>query len=220
MNHMGQFFLKLGLAASMLLWASIAVTPANAATITFNFSGIVTGVGAQLGTSTFHINDAASGSYTFNPATVDGVGGSSIGKYNGTISNLTLNIGSYNATLGAGSNSITVTNNLANLDSYTVNAPVTGATVNGRTPHFFEISLVDPTHTAFNNDHLPTTPPNLASFATHTFRLVFNGGPVATVSGVLTAIPLPAAVILFGAGLVALVGLGAGSWRQKKTSLA
>jgi heme A synthase len=46
---------------------------------------------------------------------------------------------------------------------------------------------------------------------------------VGTVSGVLTAltaVPLPAAVILFGAGLVALVGLGAGSWRQKKNSLA
>ena len=31
---------------------------------------------------------------------------------------------------------------------------------------------------------------------------------------------LPAAVILFGAGLVALVGLGAGSWRQKKNTIA
>jgi hypothetical protein len=87
----------------------------------------------------------------------------------------------------------------------------------------FAIELADPTHTAFNNDLLPTTPPNLGSFATKNFRLVFNGGPVGTVSGVLTAltaVPLPAAVILFGAGLVALVGLGAGSWRQKKNNLA
>ena len=88
MNHMGQFFLKLGLAASMLLWASIAVTPANAASITFNFTGIVTGVGAQLGTSTFHTGDAASGSYTFNSTTPDSNGGPTIGRYNGTISNL------------------------------------------------------------------------------------------------------------------------------------
>ena len=221
MNHMGQFFLKLGLglAASMLLWASIAVTPANAASITFNFSGVVTGVGAQLGTSTFHTGDAASGFFTFNSATA-GVGGAAIATYNGTISNLVVHIGSYNAILGApGSNFIRV-ENLPHLDSYTMQAPVTGATVDGNTPHYFTIELADSTHTAFNNDLLPTTPPNLASFATHTFRLVFNGGPMATVSGVITAIPLPAAVILFGAGLVALVGLGAGSWRQRKNSLA
>ena len=219
MNHMGQFFLKLGLAASMLLWASIAVTPAKAASITFNFTGIVTDVGVKLGTSTFHTGDAASGSYTFNSDTKDSVKGTTIGTYNGTISNLVVHIGSYNATLGAGSNFILVENK-PTVDSYTMQAPFAGSTVNGRTPSFFRIELVDPTHTAFSNDHLPTTPPNLASFATHTFRLVFNGGPVATVRGDITAIPLPAAVILFGAGLVALVGLGAGSWRQKKTSLA
>jgi hypothetical protein len=82
-----------------------------------------------------------------------------------------------------------------------MHAPFARDTVNGRVPQFFAIELADPTHTAFNNDHLPTTPPNLAFFATHTFRLVFNGGPGATVSGVLTAIPLPAAVILFARGL-------------------
>jgi hypothetical protein len=47
-----------------------------------------------------------------------------------------------------------------------------------------------------------------------------NGGGAATVSGVLTAIPLLAAIILFSAGLIALVGLGARSWRQKKNNLA
>jgi len=219
MNLIRQFLLNFCLTASMLLWAGIAVTPANAATITFNFTGTVTGVGAQLGTTTFSIGDTASGSYTFNPATTDDVGGATIGTYNDTISDLVVNIGSYNATLGAGSNFITV-RNLPTLDSYTMQAPFAGSTVNGRTPQYFAIELADPTHTAFNNDLLPTTPPNLASFATTNFRLVFNGGPVATVSGVLTAIPLPAAVILFGAGLVALVGLGAGSWRQKKNSLA
>jgi len=36
----------------------------------------------------------------------------------------------------------------------------------------------------------------------------------------LTAVSLPAAVILFGAGLMALVDLGAGSCRKKKNSLA
>lgn len=36
----------------------------------------------------------------------------------------------------------------------------------------------------------------------------------------LTPVPLPPAVILFGAGLLALVGLGAGNWRQRKSTFA
>jgi hypothetical protein len=153
---------------------------------------------------------------------VDSVGGAKTGLYNNTISNLVVHIGSYTATLGAGSNFIEVENK-NNVDRYTLQAPATGNPVNGRTPSFFEIKLTDSSHTAFSNDHLPTTPPSLGSFTTETFRLKFNGQGAATVSGVLTsltAVPLPAAVILFGAGLVALVGLGAGSWRQKKHSLA
>jgi hypothetical protein len=92
MNHTRQFFLKLSLTASMLLWASIAVTSANAASIAFNFTGTVTGVGAQLGTTTFRNGQTVSGSYTFNSATADSVGGATIGKYNVTISNLVVNI--------------------------------------------------------------------------------------------------------------------------------
>jgi hypothetical protein len=221
MNHIRAVFVMFAFAASMLLGVTTAVTPANAALITFNFTGTVTAVGSNLGgTTTFSNGQTLTGSYTFNSATADSNGGPTIGTYNGTISNLVVNIGSYSATLGAGTNFIQV-KNLPTSDSYTMQAPFSGATVNGHTPQLFGISLVDPTHTAFGNDHLPTTAPNLGSFATKDFRLVFNGGPTATVSGVLTsltAVPLPAAVILFGAGLIALVGLGAGSWRQKKHS--
>ena len=208
----------------MLLFASIATTPATAALVTFNFTGTVSNVGNKLNTNpaTFSTGQAVSGSYTFNSATVDSVGGGHVGLYNNTISNLVVHIGSYTATLGAGSNFIEV-DNKATFDRYTLQAPVTGSLVNGRSPSFFEIKLNDTSHTAFSNDHLPTSPPSLGSFTTETFRLVFTGQGAATVSGVLTsltAVPLPAAVILFGAGLVALVGLGAGSWRQKKHSLA
>jgi len=73
---------------------------------------------------------------------------------------------------------------------------------------------------------LHTTPPNISSLTTtdRVWRVVFeDSSGRASVQGnltTLTAVPLPAAVILFGAGLVALVGLGAGSWRQKQNSLA
>jgi hypothetical protein len=105
--------------------------------------------------------------------------------------------------------------------------------VNEYSPLRFRIELIDPSGKAFANDFLPTTPPSLDSFARDHFRFVFedsiedskedsrNGrtrvqGNLLT----LTAVPLPTAVILFGAGLVALVGLGAGSWRKRNNSLA
>ena len=76
----------------------------------------------------------------------------------------------------------------------------------------------------FGNDSLPTTPPDISAFARNSWRLVFtDGSGRARIQGslsTLTAVPLPAAAVLFGAGLVALIGLGAGSWRQKKNSLA
>lgn len=46
-----------------------------------------------------------------------------------------------------------------------------------------------------------------------------SSGAIAHIYGI-TPVPLPPAVILFGAGLVALVGLGARSWRQRKGGLA
>jgi len=88
------------------------------------------------------------------------------------------------------------------------------------------MELTDPSGGVFSNDHLPTTPPSLSSFATNSWRILFEDPSthqarlIGTITTLTAAVPLPAAVILFGAGLVALVGLGAGSWRQKKNSLA
>jgi len=61
---------------------------------------------------------------------------------------------------------------------------------------------------------LPTTPPSLSSFAKNQWRLDFGGGVGNYVVGSLAHVPLPAAVILFGAGLISLVGLGAGGLRN------
>ena len=85
-------------------------------------------------------------------------------------------------------------------------------------PKLFDIRLLDGTATAFNSQY-PTTVPSLSSFAsTNLWRLVFTpGGGVVQgklTSFTLTAVPLPAAVILFGAGLISLVGLGAGGLRN------
>ncbi len=68
----------------------------------------------------------------------------------------------------------------------------------------------------------PTAPPTLGAFTfSPSFRLVFDNGVPKDVTGglgTLTAVPLPPAVILFGAGLVALIGLGARNW-QRASSL-
>ncbi len=101
-------------------------------------------------------------------------------------------------------------------------APFSGVAVNGRNPLAFGFNLTG-NSSAFGSNAVPTTPPSLSFFNTETFRVLFTGGGRSIVTGTLTsltAVPLPAAVILFGAGLVALVGLGAGSWRQKENSIA
>ena len=236
MNHIRPVFLTLAFTASMLLSTSIAITPATAAPVTFAFTGVVNNVAPGLFTSggNFNGSQKLSGFYTFNDATLDSNPSGRIGRYNDTITALTVQLGpasgppSYTATLGpetpGNNNFIQIRNQPSGVDGYEVRAPVTGPSVNGFSPLYFRIELIDPSHTVFSNDSLPTTPPSLSSFATNTWRLVFtDGNGNARIQGSLTSatlVPLPAAVILFGAGLVALVGLGAGSWRQNKNTIA
>jgi len=227
MNHMGQFFLKLGLAASMLLWAGIAVTPATAATITYSFSGTVTSVAPKL-SSTFNTTQPMSGLMKVDTSDTSGtIGHPGIGTY--TITNFSLDIGTYHASSTGTTNQVIITDRVSGLDrlDVSVNA-LSGPSVHSThpsasfNPSTFNIELRGPA-SIFSSDALPTTSPSISSFTNkNLWRLVFEPG-TKTVSGIMTAmtvVPLPAAVILFGAGLVALVGLGAGSWRQRKNSLA
>ena len=211
-----------------ILWVmflgSLSITPASAAPVTFNFAGTVTSVGSSLGASPFGSGPILlSGSYTFTPPTPNTGTGSPIATYNNTISNLTFQLGTYSNTPGTITpNSIIVANNFLGGDAYLVASRFSGPAVNGRNPLAFEIDLLGNSN-AFANNSLPTTPPSLSSFTTQTFRILFTGGGHTLVLGTLTsltAVPLPTAILLFGAGLVALVGLGAGSWRQRKSRLA
>lgn len=224
---MKRFNVRVGL--GIILWGLLSggllANPAEADLVafTFNFTGAVSHVDTGL-FPTFNTSQTLTGSYTFNSLTPDSNPSSNIGRYNGTIQALTVNLGSYTATLGnSGSNFIEI-RNLPSSDGYEVRAPLTGPLVNGFSPLRFQIELIDPSASVFSNDLLPTTPPDLSSIATSRFRLIFeDGNGNARVLGSLTsltAVPLPAAVILFGAGLIALVGLGAGSWRQRKNSIA
>jgi len=197
-----------------LLWGGLPANQAMATLVTFNFTGTVN----------HHISTPLSGSITFDTSTADSNGSGSIGRYNDAITSLTVKLGTFSGVLGsesAGNNNFIRIVNTSSHDLFDVRAPLAGSTGEHI---FFRITLKDPSGTAFNNDYLPTTPPSLGDFAKDRFRLVFeDGNGTVRIRGSLTsltAVPLPAAVILFGAGLIAMVGLGAGSWRKRNTILA
>ena len=226
MNYIRHVFPMLAFTASMLFWASIAVTPATADSVIFGFTGVATNVPGSLNPPFQNTPPptSLSGTFEFEEFTPD-IKPLNVnrGLYDGAIQALTVNLGAYTWTMGnSGANFIEIRD--SGNDRYTMQAPLTGSSVNGFSPLSFRIELRDPSGTAFTNDLLPTTPPSLAAFATKNWRIVFEDSDgrariLGTLS-TLTLVPLPAAVILFGAGLVALVGLGAGSWRKMKNSLA
>ena len=98
------------------------------------------------------------------------------------------------------------------------------ATPNGYTPVRFDLQLDHETGGAFTGTNLQN-PPSLASLTGTRWRLIFENGDgnLVRIQGALnslTAVPLPAAVLLFGAGLISLVGLGAGGLRNLRGSKA
>ena len=162
-----------------------------------------------------------SGTMTVN--TADGTAGNLNGSYN--IQSLNVTIGGYTASVGP-----TGTVNIRNgngsglaADRFEVSAPqsgnLTGDPINFLLPRVFTINLRGPSN-VFGSDELPSSVPSLSSFTNaNQYRLQFGptNGANARVEGQLTsltAVPLPPAVILFGVGLVALIGLGAGRLRN------
>ena len=256
MNHIRPVFLKLAFTVSMLLLASIAVTPAKANLVTFDFTGAVDTIGSNivgapsdgslfkgnsLPSNSVQTSISLSGSYTFDPLTLNSSGFAPIGMYNNSISSLNFTLspapGSlvtsiYNYTSGGilhpiAPNFIVVQNNLLGQDVYQVQTPFSGAAVGPigsvRPASTFSIDYGNTVLTTFSDTLLPTTPPSLNVGSFGQFKIIFDGGDGSVITGRITnlvASPLPPAVILFGAGLVALVGLGAGSWRQRKNGLA
>jgi hypothetical protein len=213
---------------AILLGGVLSAGPAGATSIQFSFTGIVQSSNVAL-SPPFAINQPMWGIVTVNSplnASTDSNPSPNIARYNNVIESLSVTIGTstpYTATFGLTDNHITI-RNLPAFDSaeLVVNTLTSGGPVNGFTPTRFDIDLVDGTAGAFSSQY-PTTVPSLSSFlTTNRWRLVFGPG-ARVVQGTLTsltAVPLPAAVLLFGAGVLALVGLGAGSWRQRKNSIA
>jgi hypothetical protein len=197
--------------------------------MTFGFTGVATSVPGSLNPpfAGYPTPTALSGSFTFDEFTTDSKPlNLNRGLYNGTIQALTVNLGTYTWTMGnSGANFIEIRN--SGNDRYTMQAPLINVpTVNEFSPLSFRIKLTDPNGGLVSDDLLHATPPSIGSLAMtdRVWRVVFeDSSGKARVQGYLTsltAVPLPAAVILFGAGLVALIGLGAGTWRKRNNRLA
>jgi len=202
--------------------------PSNAANVSFNFSGSVAEVHGGVftsggsGVNGFGSSLPVTGSFTFNSAAPDVLpGDGSWGLYPNPIQNMSVKVGNYTATFSPGSSVMQVINNPGLGDTFkiTLNGFTSNpATVNGLTPTTFEMELVNPSGNVFTNDHIPTTPPSLSSFASNQWRLVFSGVGNRVQGALTSLVPLPAAVWLFGAGLIALVGLGSRGLASRKDS--
>jgi hypothetical protein len=221
MRHIHSGFLKLTVAASMLLWASIIVTPATAAPVSFNFNGtVLTSLGSEGPALYTALGSPAvlSGSFTFDSASV----GPANGSYFNKITAVTVNIGSFTTTLapptGSAFNLINIADTTTSFDSYHMQAPIDNvSTVGAFTPFDIQIDFIHGPGLFTGNNNLPS----LGSLFNASIHVTFakNGQFPQILGSVdsMTAVPLPPAVILFGAGLVALIGLGARNWQRAQS---
>ncbi len=214
-----------GIALCALLFSG---TISQAAPVTFNFTGLVSDVSDPLSPPISVLNNGVAqqvhGSFTVN-FTPNQHGGTYLGvvtgfslKFDGTSYSATYAPGLLNGVQIYNSNGI----NPKDKDSWKLETSAAGTPINGFDPIGFKLELKG--KDMFTNDDLQR--PNLGNaLSAANWRLNFEdadeeGARVKGVISSLTAVPLPAAVVLFGAGLISLVGLGAGGLRNLRKSQA
>ena len=197
---------------------------AHAALVNYSFTGGISTISGSLLSGTMNLSSPVSGSFQFDNAT-GGVGG----NYPGAVKAMTVAIGGYTSSFAPGANTVTIFQNTSlggglMGDRWKLVTAATGLPVNGYTPLSFDLQLDREGGGLFSNTNLQN-PPSFNSLTATRWRLIFENsdGNVVTVRGALnslTAVPLPAAVLLFGAGLISLVGLGAGGLRNLRGTQA
>lgn len=202
------------LAAAAVCSLLVPFTAAHAALVNYSFAGSIDGISPALA--------PISGSFQFDNAT-----GGSGGAYNGAVTGFTITIGGalgYTSSFSSGANAVTISQNLplggGVVDRWALSTAVSGPELPGTgfTPFNFDLRLDKQGGGLFANTDLQD-PPSLGAVSAARWRLFFedvNGNPAVFLGSItsLTAVPLPAAVLLFGAGLISLVGLGAGGLRN------
>lgn len=206
----------IGLPASIVICAlAFSITPAHAAFVSYSFTGMTD---AQDPADSLPVL----GSFQLNKAT-DGNGG----VYNGAVTNFRITIGGYTSVFAPGINGVTLSQGTAlgggpSGDRWALVSAATGPMLNGTVPYSFDLHLDRAGGGLFANTALQD-PPSFGKLTQARWRLFFEdaqGTPFASIGSIasLTAVPLPPAVLLFGAGLVALVGLGVGGLRNLRDS--
>lgn len=181
---------------------------ARAAPITFEFSGIIDFVEADLGLDpSVAVGASFTGNYAFDPETVvdSAPNDSRVGAYYfGSSSHLVVHVGSYEfLTNDLG---ITIWNNVTGEDLYRVGSaqPFFSA---GRQWIIMAFFLQDLTATAFNSDALPLTPPDLAEFEYDMSLAIIEDGHSAAISGTLTSlVPEPSTLMTVGLTVSLCIG--------------
>ena len=212
---------KYGLATALTLSMSLGLGSgvAQAATITFAYEGIID---FAIGGAAFDafLGETLRIEYTFDDTAmgnVDLIASSSSGGY--TLSTYTATVGgnSYNG-VGNAFSSIFVNDDLFDglnvVDRYLVtlnSAGAVGPAIGGLAFDGARIEFKDSTMTAITGDGLPVIQPDPSAFDALLLRIIFGeegelSASIVTISAV-SAVPVPAAVWLFGSGLLAMLGL-------------
>lgn len=211
---------KFMLPAAAVCSLLVPCTAAQAALVQYSFTGTVGGANGAL-RSELPVGSAMTGTFSFENTTPS----TGTGRYVGALQSFSLDIGSYSVNFDPSGdlNLIRITDNPSG-DLWRLRTSVTGDSIGQYSPTEFRLDLEDEDGLAITETGLQN-PPSLGDLTSTQWRLVFEdaGGRMVRVQGVLsslTAVPLPAAVLLFGAGLISLVGLGAGGLRNLRGSKA
>lgn len=209
------------LSAAAICILSVPVTAAQASMVNYSFTGNIDGISESLA--------PVKGTFQFKGDTTG-----SGGVYESTVTGFTLDLGGiigYSSSFTGGANAIKISQNTSMIgggigDRWVLASAATGTELD------FDGSVFTPFSFDLRFDKIGggldpnvQNPPSLSDLngGSARWRLFFedgDGNPSVMLGSItsLTAVPLPTAVLLFGAGLFSLVGLGAGGLRNLRTS--
>lgn len=231
------YFKSITFIMSIILGQSLAVwtMPSEATLVTFYFNGTIDNVPAEIkdlnGTGSNGFNEAlpVSGHYTVDTSIPGNSGFFGQGGVNpiNPITSGSITIGDYTApfTTPPAETSIALVNFFQH-DEYNAQIQYLPRVfdpnfhpVNTFVPNVLRIEITDPSGTMLaNQTQLPETPPSIGGLGqTATWRLLFQNnqgqplmsGPITSLTDV-APVPLPASALLFGIGIITLLGIGIG----------